>query len=597
MTRSLIAVVVAIVAGAVAAWMAMRAADLPAYEPRLTWVATARQFGPVSYRDPAGAISPDGKWIAYSEGRFLRVRPVGGGPSVEFPPGDAQIRNLAWSPDSRSIVADGRSRPGDWSIYDRIAATSSPLTLPPNYGALVRQLTWSPDGQALVGVAYGSHASELVTVSTDGTQRDSKVISSTTGGFAGGPRVSFPAWTPRRELACIATIDGRERVTIPCGGAALDAQPDADAYGPLAFSPDGAQVYVSLANRSGTVDLWSLSTDGRHAKRLTLFDRDSYAPSVAADGTVLVRVQSYRTVVAVAPASGGGSQPLASFQSETPSWDPSGRWIGITFGTWRRVPDDAKYPDIAQDAGIIGADPAQPAAKPASIVHDSASEDQSLCWSPNGQWIAFHSHKEQSDDIWLRRATGDPTARRLTMLGRGTEAGWPRWSRDGRWLLFTGASRQTRRSVVFVVGINQESGEATSEVREIPIGDLPADLLPSEWLDPGERIGPNGKVGPGRHVIFTVARDGGSARVVHRVASEHDFPGLGVSPDGTAVAFIAPAADGFFQVHRLSIDGGAPVQVTTDPSNKTQPAWSPDGRRIAFTVWSYESQFWRLDPR
>ena len=37
----------------------------------------------------------------------------------------------------------------------------------------------------------------------------------------------------------------------------------------------------------------------------------------------------------------------------------------------------------------------------------------------------------------------------------------------------------------------------------------------------------------------------------------------------------------------------APVAVTKDPSHKTQPAWSPDGRQMAFTVWSYESQFWR----
>jgi Tol biopolymer transport system component len=145
--------------------------------------------------------------------------------------------------------------------------------------------------------------------------------------------------------------------------------------------------------------------------------------------------------------------------------------------------------------------------------------------------------------------------------------------------------------------MNQESGEATSEVREIPIADLAVDVFHAEWLDAGDRIVAIGKEGPGRHVIFTVPRDGGAARVVHRVASEHDFPGLGVSPDGTAVAFIAPAADGFFQVHRVPIDGGPPLQVTTDPSNKTQPAWSPDGRRIAFTVWSYEAQFWRLDPR
>jgi Tol biopolymer transport system component len=597
-------VLLALVAGAVATIAVARRRDPPPAEPAtLTWIADAHQLGPVGYRDPAGAISPDGQWIAYSEGRFLRVRPVGGGPSVTLPPNDVQIRNLAWSPDSRTIVADGFGTPGGWALYDRTTGTRDRLwagrdslsgkledTGAPLAAKVsdLRQLTWSHNGRLLAGIVNGREGQELWTVPADGSMAQVRRVPA---------RIAFPSWAPRGDLACIATADGKPRITNPCGGAPLETAPDLDVYGPFAFALDGTTMYASLANTSGTVDLWAIPLAGGRSHRLTSFSRDSYAPSIASDHSVTFKVQSYRTVVAVADATGGPTRLLTTFQSETPSWDPAGRSLGITYGTWRRVADDAKYPDIAQEAGIIAADPDRPAAHPASVVHASNSEDQSLCWSPNGKWIAFHSHKDQSDDIWLREAAGGAAApaRRISFLGRGAEVGWPRWSPDGRWLLFEGASRTTRSSVAYLVGVVQQSGEITRQPQEISIGGIgDTEVGHAEWLPDSARLAIIGKEGPGRHVIFTVAREGGEARVVHRFASEHDTPGLGVSPDGREVAFIAPAPDGFFQVFRLPIAGGTPMQVTSDPSHKTQPAWSPDGRRIAFTVWSYDAQFWRV---
>ncbi len=266
---------------------------------------------------------------------------------------------------------------------------------------------------------------------------------------------------------------------------------------------------------------------GGRARRLTSFARDTYAPSVAANGTLLFRVQSYRTVVAVAPAEGGASVPLATFQSETPSWAPDGLRLGITFGSWRRVIDDAHYPDIAQDAGVIGVGP--PAATPSSVVHASVSEDQALCWSPNGRWIAFHSHKDQSDDIWLRPADGEAAPQRISFLGRGTEAGWPRWSPDGQWILFDGNNRTSRKSVNWLIGVDQATGRLTSQPAAIAVSGVDAEVSHAEWLPDSDHVAVLAKEGPGHHVIYTVSRSGGEARIVHRLESEHDAPGLAIS--------------------------------------------------------------------
>jgi Tol biopolymer transport system component len=597
-------------------------------DARLAWVATAHQFGPVGYRDPAGAISPDGKWIAYSEGRYLRVRPVDGGPIVDLPPGPAQIRYLTWRPDGRAIATDGDPTVGGYAVYDITTRTRGPLFYPAlalsgvEGPSGLRQPVWSPDGKSIAALVNAREGNELWRFPAAG---DGPAID---GGRGARVRqlsgaASFPVWTPAGEIACVINANGQSRVTLPCGGATVHTNPDADAYGPIAFSPDAATLYVALANDRGTVGLWAAPMTGRRARRLTSFARDAYAPSVAADGSVLFKVQSYRTAVAIVAAGGGPTSPLSTFQSETPSWDPTGHALGITFGSWRRIPDDARYPDIAQDAGIIGVDPSHPAAAASQVVHDSTSEDQSLCWSPNGKWIAFHSHKDQSDDIWLRPSTplilspskdeslragpstptnaeslraGATEARRISFLGRGAETGWPRWSPDGEWLLFDGASRDTHRSVFYVIGMDQESGSTKGDAIEIAVRGLGAEMSHAEWLPDSQGIVAIAKESPGRHVIFTVSRDGGDAEIVHRLASEHDAPGLAVSPDGGAVAFIAPAPDGFFQLFRLPLGGDAtvPVQITRDPSNKTQPAWSPDGARIAFTVWNYDAQFWRL---
>ena len=135
----------------------------------------------------------------------------------------------------------------------------------------------------------------------------------------------------------------------------------------------------------------------------------------------------------------------------------------------------------------------------------------------------------------------------------------------------------------------------TSPERELGFAGFTGEAVHAEWMPDSRGLAVLADESADRHLILLSTRDGGPARTLHRWSSEHLFSGLGVSSDGRWVAFIAPAG-GYFQLFRIQAVGGAPEQLTFDPSNKTQPSYAPDGKRIALTVWEYSVQFWKLVP-
>jgi hypothetical protein len=571
-------VLFALVMVAIAALMFGLPAQTPpvADLPTLSYVTTAHQLGIVGYRDPPGVISPDGKHFAYAEGRFIRVVPIGGGAPITLAPGKGQIRYLAWRSND-TVMAEDTGADNPWWLYG-IGSTERRELWGYTAANAFRQFTWKNDGSEIAGLVNRHDGPALVRMPATGSHPQRTPLA--------GP-ASFPAFMPDGAVACVADA----RIMIPCGGKKQTFDPDVDAHGPIAFTANRA--YFASPDANGMVALWTADLRTMKAHRVSAFSRDAYAPSIGGD-TVVFKTQTYRTFLADVPANGGVTRQLTTFQSETPSYHPTQPRIAFTYGTWRRVVDDAKYPDIAQEIGVVDVSQPLPAAKPSEVLEDSDSEDQAMAWSPNGKWIAFHSHREMSDDIWLRPADGGVPDKRITFLGRGAEVGWPRWSPDGKTVLLDGARKGDGRSVIDAIGVDQESGALTSELREVKAEAFDGDITHAEWLPGSASVIAIAKEAPGRHTIMTLPIAGGRPSIVHRFATEHDFPGLGVSPDGRHVAFVAPAADGYFQIFRMPIAGGDPVQVTTDPSHKTQPAWSPDGARIAFTVWSYEASFWSI---
>ena len=83
---------------------------------------------------------------------------------------------------------------------------------------------------------------------------------------------------------------------------------------------------------------------------------------------------------------------------------------------------------------------------------------------------------------------------------------------------------KTRDSVLYVMGVNQDPARPPSRAK-VQVRGLDADMSHAEWLPDSVQVVAIAKGIAGQHVIFTVPRIGGDARVVHRLSTEHDAPG------------------------------------------------------------------------
>ena len=262
----------------------------------------------------------------------------------------------------------------------------------------------------------------------------------------------------------------------------------------------------------------------------------------------------------VTPAFGIGDRLLSLIQSkptpldvQAPAWSPDGRTI--VFVSWR----DGNGEVYAMDADGSG---------PRNLTQNPA-QDVRPAWSPDGRSIAFVSSRDGQSEIYVMNADG---SRKRNLTRDRANDDYPTWSPDGRRIAFL-HGRGRGRGQLYVVNADG------SGLRNLGRIAGPA-LFASQpvWSPDGRTIY------FGRYLVST---DGSGARKLPYI------PLIAVwSPDGRQIAFVGNRATGLpgpgarfkddSEIYVMNADGSGTRRLTHNVGYDGEPAWSPDGRKIAF---------------
>src|SRR6266516_3040689 len=180
-----------------------------------------------------------------------------------------------------------------------------------------------------------------------------------------------------------------------------------------------------------------------------------------------------------------------------------------------------------------------------------------------GRWIAFHADPGSSGDLYVDGEDG--SRRRLTRLfGQVPTAAW---SPDGTRLAML--ARPEGIQDVYVIGADGHGLHRLTHGEGDHFGDV-------SWAPDGRRLAFT-CCGMDHEAIYLIRPDGTGRTKLADNAAQPVW-----SPDGRRIAFLSKS-DGNAQVYVTDGDGSNQRRVVRDRWSDQRPGWSPDGRRILFT--------------
>ena len=527
--------------------------------------------------DPA--LSPDGRFIAYTTGTGLVVRQVDGGTPIQVvrDQGGA-VRWPFWAPDGRRIFFFSRRG----------------IEIAPALGGASRVLVAAAGANLAPGGAIAPDGRSFVFAS-----RDSVYVKPVDGGeerlVTVGRELHSFAWSPDGRL--IAYVSGNAayvrsnylgniapssiRVVPAAGGTSVRVTDEQALNVSPTWAWDGSLLYVS--SRDGGRDVYqvTLKPSGEVAGppvRLTT-GLSAYGISLSADGTRLAYAAFTETsnVWSVAIASTGAvsvshAVPVTTGNQTIEGFDisPDGQWLAF----------DSNRSGTQQiyRVRLTGGEPEQLTRASADAFYPA--------WSPDGREIAFHSFRAGHRQVFVLSAEGG-TPVQVTKGADDERA--PSWAPDGRRLL-TVANWATHPQLHVFTRTTDGRWSAPETLPVVVKSDtVPAGV--SEWSTDGRSIACR----CANDGLVIVPAAGGPAR---SIVPASPSPPVSVFPHwsagGPLVYYLADESPNA-SVKVVPASGGAP-RVVVRFDDPTRP-WHRFGFRIRagrayFTLGDLQSDIW-----
>jgi len=533
-----------------------------------------------------GIPSPAGDRVVFADfaagARSLTIYDVATGVGRVLTTTPAERFRVTWSPDGSRVVYVDR-RPESHGVWTLDPTTGQESRIVDPGDARVDHPRLLPDGTV---TALRDVSDDTAWVAYAPAPGPATVLVDRAGGWAA------PVRSPdRRSVAYLQVAGGyradlavTEIATGDTRTLAADLRFGWDSR--VEWSTAGDALYLAAAGPDDPLLVgWRVPLDGSPAERLTHDDHDVLAVTPLADGRVALSVYHTRTAVGLVPVTGGEPTDVTTAGGTSaflPSWRPDGGALGFTTFSWRRL----RMP-IDFDLGAVDLDAEGVPTGTVRTLLSEEHEDYGAAWSPDGRWLAFHGHLEQSDDIWLVPVDGSERPTRLTRFGPGADTGEPDWRPDGRALAFSshGPPSEGNPGSVYTVAVDPATGLAAADPVRVPLDGFRGYAMGARFSPDGGRLAFYGRSPEdGRVTVYTVPAAGGSPTAVVSFTNGEPYSAPEWSADGASLFYSRNDGFGPFQVWRVDITTGATEQVTTGALGALQPSVSPDGRTLAVTM-------------